>query len=149
MRLALFALVCVFVAACVDTTLDTPSNHPANPAAYPALPAKPPPALMAEFDPFVAYEGGAQADAKAAGGHEHAHHPPAPPTTTPAPSPHAGHEHATTSAPATQPAEPAPAGDAVVYTCPMHPEIIRNAPGNCPICGMKLVPKKPSNKTSP
>jgi hypothetical protein len=29
------------------------------------------------------------------------------------------------------------------YTCPMHPEIVRNEPGNCPICGMKLVPKKP------
>ncbi len=43
----------------------------------------------------------------------------------------------------------APAEDAVVYTCPMHPEIIRNAPGNCPICGMKLVPKKPSNQSTP
>ncbi len=27
------------------------------------------------------------------------------------------------------------------YTCPMHPEIIRNAPGSCPICGMDLVPR--------
>ncbi len=26
------------------------------------------------------------------------------------------------------------------YTCPMHPEIIRDAPGTCPICGMNLVP---------
>lgn len=25
-----------------------------------------------------------------------------------------------------------------VYTCPMHPQIIRNAPGACPICGMAL-----------
>lgn len=25
------------------------------------------------------------------------------------------------------------------YTCPMHPEIIRDAPGDCPICGMHLV----------
>ncbi|MEO8338121.1 MAG: heavy metal translocating P-type ATPase [Nitrospirota bacterium] len=29
----------------------------------------------------------------------------------------------------------------VEYTCPMHPEIVRNAPGNCPICGMALEPK--------
>jgi membrane fusion protein, copper/silver efflux system len=29
-----------------------------------------------------------------------------------------------------------------VYTCPMHPEIIRNAPGLCPICGMDLVKKE-------
>jgi Cu2+-exporting ATPase len=25
------------------------------------------------------------------------------------------------------------------YTCPMHPEIIRDEPGDCPICGMDLV----------
>jgi Cu(I)/Ag(I) efflux system membrane fusion protein len=28
---------------------------------------------------------------------------------------------------------------AVKYTCPMHPEIVRDTPGNCPICGMRLV----------
>lgn len=27
------------------------------------------------------------------------------------------------------------------YTCPMHPEIILNQPGSCPICGMSLEPK--------
>lgn len=27
------------------------------------------------------------------------------------------------------------------YTCPMHPEIIRDKPSNCPICGMALEPK--------
>lgn len=27
------------------------------------------------------------------------------------------------------------------YTCPMHPEIVRNEPGSCPICGMELVPR--------
>jgi Cu2+-exporting ATPase len=26
------------------------------------------------------------------------------------------------------------------FTCPMHPEIIRDEPGACPICGMDLVP---------
>jgi Cu2+-exporting ATPase len=31
----------------------------------------------------------------------------------------------------------------VQYTCPMHPEIIQNTPGNCSICGMDLVPMKP------
>mgnify|MGYP001086011537 CR=1 FL=1 len=30
-----------------------------------------------------------------------------------------------------------------IYTCPMHPEIRRNAPGNCPICGMALEPLLP------
>ena len=27
------------------------------------------------------------------------------------------------------------------YTCPMHPEVVKAAPGNCPKCGMKLVAK--------
>ncbi len=26
------------------------------------------------------------------------------------------------------------------YTCTMHPEVVKDAPGKCPICGMKLVP---------
>ncbi len=26
------------------------------------------------------------------------------------------------------------------YTCPMHPEVVRDAPGPCPICGMALEP---------
>ena len=29
----------------------------------------------------------------------------------------------------------------VQYTCPMHPTVIRDAPGTCPICGMELVRK--------
>lgn len=31
------------------------------------------------------------------------------------------------------------------YTCPMHPEIQRNKPGKCPVCGMKLVPSNEIN----
>jgi hypothetical protein len=31
---------------------------------------------------------------------------------------------------------------AVKYTCPMHAEILENAPGVCPKCGMELVEKK-------
>lgn len=27
------------------------------------------------------------------------------------------------------------------YTCPMHPEIVRDEPGACPICGMALEPR--------
>jgi FtsP/CotA-like multicopper oxidase with cupredoxin domain len=34
--------------------------------------------------------------------------------------------------------EPAP-GAATVYTCPMHPEVMRNEQGRCPKCGMKLL----------
>ncbi len=30
-----------------------------------------------------------------------------------------------------------------LYTCPMHPQVIQDGPGSCPICGMDLVPMKP------
>lgn len=29
----------------------------------------------------------------------------------------------------------------VIYTCPMHPEVKMDKPGNCPKCGMTLVKK--------
>jgi hypothetical protein len=31
------------------------------------------------------------------------------------------------------------ASQTVKYTCPMHPEVVQDTPGNCPICGMTLV----------
>jgi Cu(I)/Ag(I) efflux system membrane fusion protein len=31
---------------------------------------------------------------------------------------------------------------AVQYTCPMHPELVKDKPGDCPKCGMKLVEKR-------
>lgn len=40
--------------------------------------------------------------------------------------------------------EPSPAGAApngAIYTCPMHPEVERDRPADCPICGMALEPK--------
>ena len=37
----------------------------------------------------------------------------------------------------------APAGE-VLWTCPMHPQIVRKEPGNCPICGMALEPMTPA-----
>jgi Cu+-exporting ATPase len=44
---------------------------------------------------------------------------------------------------AAPPAAPeAPAG--ATWTCPMHPEIVRDAPGACPICGMALEPMIPT-----
>lgn len=33
-----------------------------------------------------------------------------------------------------------------LYTCPMHPEIIKDKPGTCPICGMDLVKKETDSK---
>lgn len=36
--------------------------------------------------------------------------------------------------------QPGAAADAE-YTCPIHPQIVRDKPGNCPICGMTLEPR--------
>ncbi len=36
----------------------------------------------------------------------------------------------------------------VQYTCPMHPEIVRDAPGPCPVCGMALEPMMPTEEPS-
>lgn len=38
------------------------------------------------------------------------------------------------------------ASEKTFYTCGMHPQIVQDHPGNCPICGMKLVPKKKDPK---
>ncbi len=63
-------------------------------------------------------------------GHEHAH----------------AHEHRPTpdaaQAQGGEAAAQAPAG--TIYTCPMHPQIRQDQPGNCPICGMALEPVMPS-----
>ena len=50
-----------------------------------------------------------------------------------------GHEHAPPARAA--PVNPAPAG--TIYTCPMHPEVRQDHPGDCPICGMALEPLLP------
>ena len=34
--------------------------------------------------------------------------------------------------------EPAPLPTKTEYVCPMHAQIVRDAPGSCPICGMAL-----------
>ena len=60
------------------------------------------------------------------GTHGHAHHGHA----------HHAHAHAANAA--------APAIPGAQYTCPMHPEIVQDGPGTCPICGMALEPMMPS-----
>ena len=55
------------------------------------------------------------------------------------------HEHATAVRPEENVAPSSRAtAAATIWTCPMHPEIRRDAPGACPICGMALEPLAPS-----
>lgn len=51
---------------------------------------------------------------------------------------HDGHDHG----------EKAAQG-AVQYTCPMHPFIVKDKPGACPICGMSLVPVRKAEEGKP
>ena len=39
--------------------------------------------------------------------------------------------------------------DGTIWTCPMHPQIRRTGPGQCPICGMALEPLEPSLEEGP
>lgn len=36
----------------------------------------------------------------------------------------------------------------VVYTCPMHPDVVNKEPGSCPDCGMDLVKKESETEHS-
>src|SRR5882757_7277886 len=53
-----------------------------------------------------------------------------------------GHEHAEVGHERAERSEQ-PRGQAI-YTCPMHPQIVRDGPGSCPICGMALEPRRVS-----
>jgi len=57
---------------------------------------------------------------------------------------HGAHGHAHAPSAATVPAAPG-----AKYTCPMHPEIVRDGPGSCPICGMALEPVLPTADDGP
>ncbi len=58
--------------------------------------------------------------------------------------PHAGHTGHGTHA-----SHPGAAPPGTQYTCPMHPEIVRSAPGTCPKCGMALEPRVASAEEGP
>jgi Cu2+-exporting ATPase len=52
---------------------------------------------------------------------------------------HPGHEHHTATTEEKQSLQ-----SFQKYTCPMHPQIVQDGPGKCPLCGMTLVPLKKS-----
>lgn len=47
------------------------------------------------------------------------------------------------------PIDTTPAPKGTIYTCPMHPEIRQDNPGNCPICGMALEPAGVAEEAGP
>ncbi|QNP50540.1 copper-translocating P-type ATPase [Diaphorobacter aerolatus] len=63
----------------------------------------------------------------------HAHHP----------VPQDAREHAAPASGAHRAEPQRAASEGTVYTCPMHPEIRQDHPGDCPICGMSLEPLIP------
>ena len=138
MRAHLTWLVAGAVVSCVSTTLDVRKSHPANPSVPAAPPPKAAAPLASGFDPFEAYADDAAAPAPA-GDHDH-HGGHGAQSAPPRGASSAEVDHSEHSVP-TAPKPRATTGP--VYTCPMHPEVVRDAPGSCPTCGMKLVPKKP------
>ena len=49
--------------------------------------------------------------------------------------------------PAPKPSAPTKAKKQL-YRCPMHPQIVQEQPGKCPICGMNLVPVESISKST-
>lgn len=117
--------VCLATAGCVSAAVDVLPGHPAHPRSEAA------PLLLATSLALPSPEG-ESVPAEQAGVHpgavHHAHGAP-------------GHEHAAHAGALT--GSGADEGAQVRYTCPMHPEIVRDAPGSCPVCGMHLVKQKP------
>src|SRR5580704_312759 len=60
---------------------------------------------------------------------------------------HLGHEHPHELAHHAPPVASAPEAAAGQFTCPMHPEVMRDGPGACPKCGMALEPILPAVPT--
>ncbi len=54
------------------------------------------------------------------------------------------HDHCSTQAENTSTDSSQGGDEGTIYTCPMHPQIRQDHPGNCPICGMSLEPILPA-----
>ncbi len=67
----------------------------------------------------------------------------------PAAAPVCDHHDLGHAAPEAQPSASEKSAPGAKWTCPMHPEIVRDGPGACPICGMALEPMTPSASDAP
>lgn len=113
---SMVALLVAALGGCVTIQMpEVAQTHPAHPdAERPAAPVVP--AILAlPIEPVVTLPLPASAE------------------SAPSADPHADHG-AHTGHGAPMPA-PVPEG---VYVCPMHPEVVSDEPGTCPICGMDL-----------
>lgn len=120
MRRACVVLCAAILSACAAAPL--PGRRPALDPSNPEAPASKPLPVSTAFTPEPAL---AEEPEK---GDDHESHPPG--------AMHDG-EHGA--------AEP----DAAEYTCPMHPEVSQPGPGQCPKCGMALVPREKKAKPEP
>ena len=59
------------------------------------------------------------------------------------PAKYAGPTAATEGHPHSDEVSPPSTAEAAKYTCPMHPEVVKDGPGTCPKCGMALEPMTP------
>lgn len=120
MNAAFGVLFLAWLSACSGTELAVPTSHPGHAQARSGK-------LLDTHGLSSAFDASAGAAPATSGGHEQHHAE--------------NHDH---SAHDESAAGNGGAAD-LRYTCPMHPEVEQSAPGNCPKCGMKLVPKKEEN----
>lgn len=120
--------ICFGIAAC--SSRDVPATWPEQSPASPRASAAPSAMVTQALDghpplPGEAQGGWAGLDPSPPQVHQHQH---------------AGDAHPAGHHPADPAAAPgAVTEDAVVYTCPMHPDVVSDQPGKCPRCGMNLV----------
>lgn len=122
----------LLMGGCVATPV-TPRLSPDHPASVDAsqVPYVPTPSVLAEGRTDT-FPGPASKPAAHDIGHEH--HGTSPrPTSAPGMTGAMEMENAPTTRPEQM---------AATYTCSMHPEVVRNAPGECPKCGMPLLRQK-------
>lgn len=119
------------IASCAPAALDTPADHPARPGAVAPIEiaALSAPASSAGTTARVGSleSPAASVEPLEAGHHEHQH----------------GVSHSQLEMAAGSDVTPASNlsgkdSPAPRWSCPMHPDVVRDEPGRCPLCGMKL-----------
>lgn len=128
----------LLMAGCAAPPL-APALSPDHPASVDAIEAPySPPQSVLVADRAGLSPGPVSQPASPGAGHEH-HGTSAPPVTT------SGADTSSMGAPPTTQPQEATA----IYVCPMHPDVVSDAPGKCPKCGMNLVKKQSTGGLAP